>query len=491
MHHLLKLLWEKGSERHVVCVGDVMLDAFYYGDASRISPEAPIPVLRVERKTQTLGGAANVVNNLRSLSISASLVGIVGEDEEAKIIENLLEAQHVSSLDLIKDISHQTIIKNRYIAQDQQLLRVDFEKVGGYAKPLTDCVLERTKKLLEKAHVLVLSDYGKGVLTPDVIQEILKETRLQNKISIVDPKGQDYSIYRGATFLTPNKKELREATNLPTNTDEEVVEAAQKLIKDHGIENVLATRSEKGMTLVKSTGEIHHFRVVAKEVYDVSGAGDTVVATLAAGLSVGDTVEESVHLANLAGSVVVGKMGTATVSLAELEDAMVVEDRYDDQGSKKESKIVTLAQAMMKVKKWKENNLKVGFTNGCFDLLHLGHLKILQESKTQCDRLIVAVNTDDSVRRAKGPTRPVHNEFVRSTILSALSCVDLVILFGEDTPQKLIETLIPDVLVKGADYKISEVIGADIVQKNGGIVHLVELVDGQSTTKTVAKIQER
>jgi D-beta-D-heptose 7-phosphate kinase/D-beta-D-heptose 1-phosphate adenosyltransferase len=486
MHHLLKLLWEKGSERHVVCVGDVMLDAFYYGDASRISPEAPIPVLRVERKTQTLGGAANVVNNLRSLSISASLVGIVGDDEEAKIIENLLEAQQVSSRDLIKDSSHQTIIKNRYIAQDQQLLRVDFERVGDYAKHLTDRVLERTKKLLEKAHVLVLSDYGKGVLTPDVIQEILKETRRQNKISIVDPKGQDYSIYRGATFLTPNKKELKEATSMPTNTDEEVVRAAQKLIHDHGIENVLATRSEKGMTLVKGTGEVHHFRVVAKEVYDVSGAGDTVVATLAAGLSVGDTVEESVHLANLAGSVVVGKMGTATVSLAELEDAMVVEDRYDLEGSK----IATLAQAMMKVKKWKDNNLKVGFTNGCFDLLHLGHLKILQESKAQCDRLIVAVNTDDSVRRAKGPTRPVHNEFIRSTILGALSCVDLVVLFGEDTPQKLIETLIPDVLVKGADYKISEVIGADIVQKNGGIVHLVELVDGQSTTKTVAKIQE-
>jgi len=488
MHHLLNLLWEKGSERHVVCVGDVMLDAFYYGDASRISPEAPIPVLRIEKKIQTLGGAANVVNNLRSLSVAASLVGIVGDDEEAKIIENLLEAQQVSSKDLIKDSSHQTIIKNRYIAQDQQLLRVDFEKVDGYAKHLTDSVLDRTKKLLEKAHVLVLSDYGKGVLTPHVIQEILKETRRQNKISIIDPKGQDYSIYRGATFLTPNKKELKEATGMPTNTDEEVVRAAQKLIHDHGIENVLATRSEKGMTLVKATGDIHHFRVVAKEVYDVSGAGDTVVATLAAALSMGDTVEESVHLANLAGSVVVGKMGTATVSLSELEDAMVLEDHYDDVRG---PKVVTLAQAEIKIREWKSNNLKVGFTNGCFDLLHLGHLKILQESKAQCDRLIVAVNTDDSVRRAKGPTRPVHNEFIRSTILSALSFVDLVILFGEDTPQKLIETLIPDVLVKGADYKISEVVGADIVQKNGGIVHLVELVDGQSTTKTVAKIQER
>ncbi len=485
MHHLLKLLWEKGSKKHILCVGDIMLDAFYYGDAGRISPEAPIPVLRVEKKIQTLGGAANVVNNLRSLSVQASLIGIVGDDAEGKIIETLLAAQQVSSASLIKDKGVQTIMKNRYIAQDQQLLRVDFERVGGYAKQLTDEVSQTVKKLLPTADILILSDYGKGVLHPEIIQEILDEANRQKKISIVDPKGHDYSIYKGATFLTPNKKELKEATNLPTNSDEEVVVAARKLIHDHGVDNVLATRSEKGMTLVKKTGEVHHFPVVAKEVYDVSGAGDTVVATLAAGLSVGDTIEESVHLANLAASVVVGKIGTATVNLAELEEAMILEDRHETKGSK----IVTLSQAENRVKDWKIHDLKVGFTNGCFDLLHLGHLKILQESKAQCDRLIVAVNTDESVRRAKGPTRPVHNEMIRSTILSALTCVDLVILFGEDTPKKLIETLIPDVLVKGADYTIDKVVGADVVQKNGGRVYLVDLIDGQSTTSTVAKIK--
>jgi D-beta-D-heptose 7-phosphate kinase/D-beta-D-heptose 1-phosphate adenosyltransferase len=244
------------------------------------------------------------------------------------------------------------------------------------------------------------------------------------------------------------------------------------------------TRSEKGMTLIKETGEFHHFRTVAKEVYDVSGAGDTVVSTLAAALSVGDTLEEAVQLANLAGMVVVGKIGTATVTLKELEEAMTLMDQQEIASDK----IMTLAHAQKKVEDWKDRALKVGFTNGCFDLLHLGHLKILSESKSLCDRLIVAVNKDASIQRAKGPGRPIQNELTRASVLAALSCVDLVILFGEDTPKILIETLIPDVLVKGGDYTIETVVGADVVQKNGGKVHLVDLVEGHSTTKTVGKI---
>ena len=484
MHHLLKLLFEKASDTHILCVGDVMLDTFYYGETSRISPEAPIPVLRVEKEVQTLGGAANVVNNLRSLGVSTSLVGITGDEAEGKLVQKLLKEKGVSFEGLVQDKQAQTIVKNRYIAQDQQLLRVDFEKTSQYPSALAGKTLKSAKKLLKSANVLVLSDYGKGVLTPDVIKDLIQEARSQKKVSIVDPKGQDYGIYQGATFVTPNKKELKDATGLSTDTDDEVVSAALHLIKNHKIENILTTRSEKGMTLVKNSGEVHHFRVVAKEVYDVSGAGDTVVATLAAALSVGDTMEEAIQLANLAGTVVVGKVGTATVSLEELEEAMVSQDRHDS----KETKIMSLAKATKRVVSWKDRNLKVGFTNGCFDLLHLGHLKILEESKAQCDRLIIGLNKDSSVRRAKGPTRPVHNEDTRAKVLSALSCVDLVVLFGEDTPQTLIETLIPDVLVKGADYKISEVVGADIVQKNGGTVHLVDLVDGQSTTNTVKKI---
>jgi D-beta-D-heptose 7-phosphate kinase/D-beta-D-heptose 1-phosphate adenosyltransferase len=485
MHQLLKLLFDKGSSAQILCVGDIMLDTFYYGAANRISPEAPIPVLRVDKKIQTLGGAGNVANNLRSLSTGVSLIGIVGHDEKGRKIQTLLKDKGIHRDGVVVSSAIQTISKNRYIAQDQQLLRVDFESTDSYDKAVTDDLLTHAKALLEKSDVLILSDYGKGALPPYVIEALLKEAQKQKKISIVDPKGIDYALYRGATFVTPNRKELKEATSLPTDTDEEVMIAAQKLIDSHGIQNVLATRSEKGMTLVKDTGECHHFKAVAKEVYDVSGAGDTVVATLAAALSIGDTLEEAVQLANLAGMVVVGKTGTATVSLQELEDAMSAMDHKDTVPDK----IMTLAQAKKKVDEWKARTLKVGFTNGCFDLLHMGHLKIIKESKSLCDRLIVAVNKDASVQRAKGPERPIQNEITRASVLAALSDVDMVILFGEDTPKVLIDALIPNVLVKGGDYTVETVVGADTVQNNGGTVHLVDLVDGHSTTKTVRRIQ--
>ncbi len=484
MHQLLKLLHEKGKQSKILCVGDIMLDTFYYGVANRISPEAPIPVLRVDRKNQTLGGAGNVANNLCSLSVDVTLIGVVGHDEKGRKIQTLLKEKGIHHEGVVIDANAQTISKNRYIAQDQQLLRVDFESVTGHTTSITDDLLTHAKERLKKSNILILSDYGKGALPSYVTKELLKESTELKKISIVDPKGNDYEIYRGATFVTPNRKELIDATKLPTDTDEDVVKAAIKLIKDHGIQNVLVTRSEKGMTLVKETGEFHHFRTVAKEVYDVSGAGDTVVSTLAAALSVGDTLEEAVQLANLAGMVVVGKIGTATITLKELEEAMTLMDQQEIASDK----IMTLAQAQKKVEDWKDRALKVGFTNGCFDLLHLGHLKILSESKSLCDRLIVAVNKDASIQRSKGPGRPIQNELTRASVLAALSCVDLVILFGEDTPKILIETLIPDVLVKGGDYTIETVVGADVVQKNGGKVHLVDLVEGHSTTKTVGKI---
>lgn len=484
MHQLLKLLFDRGAESRILCVGDIMLDTFYYGAANRISPEAPIPVLRVENKNQTLGGAGNVANNLRSLSVEVSLVGVIGEDEKGRKIQALLKEKEICQDGMILSSTAQTISKNRYIAQDQQLLRVDFESTIGYEKSTTDDLLIKAKSLLKQSDVLILSDYGKGALPPVSIKALLEEAQVLKKVSIVDPKGTDYELYRGATFVTPNRKELSEATNLPVTTDEDVIIAARKLIKEHGIENVLATRSEKGMTLVKKDGTFHHFRAVAKEVYDVSGAGDTVVATLAAALSVGDTLDEAVQLANLAGMVVVGKIGTATVSLKELEETMVMMDHKEILTEK----IMSLAQAQQKVAEWKDRTLKVGFTNGCFDLLHMGHLKIIKESKSLCDRLIVAVNKDASVQRAKGPNRPIQNDITRASVLAALSDVDLVVLFEEDTPKNLIDALIPDVLIKGGDYTVETVVGAEVVQKNGGVVHLVDLVDGHSTTKTVHKI---
>lgn len=463
-----------------------MLDTFYYGEAHRISPEAPIPILHVTKMTQTLGGAGNVANNLRALGVKTSLVGSIGNDEAGRKLKGILTQKGIEDDGLVISSATQTIVKNRYIAQDQQLLRVDFEETRGVEASVLNALLEKATRFLEEADVLILSDYGKGALPPFMIQSLLKQAQDLKKISIVDPKGTDYTVYRGATFVTPNRKELQEATGLLTKKDEEVVEASQQLIEKCGIFNVLATRSEKGMTLVKENGEVHHFPVVAREVYDVSGAGDTVVSTLAAALSVGDTVEEAVQLANLAGGVVVGKVGTATVSLQELEEAMTLQDQLDMGGGK----IMTLAQAEKKVQEWKHRGLKVGFTNGCFDLLHLGHLKVLSEARALCDKLIVAVNKDHSIKRLKGEERPIQNETTRSSVLAALACVDLVILFEEDTPQNLITKLLPNILIKGGDYTASSIVGADVVQKNGGVVYIVSLMEGQSTTATVSKIQQ-
>ena len=484
MHHLLKILSDAPSKDPILCVGDVMLDTFYYGNTSRISPEAPIPVLRVERELLALGGASNVVNNLHALSMPSALVGILGNDAEGKRVQKLLKERHIETKGMVVSPEAQTIVKNRYIAQDQQLLRVDFEKTHSYEKETLKTLLKNTKELLKQCSVLILSDYGKGALPPQVIQTLLKEAQNQNKPSIVDPKGQDYSLYEGALFVTPNKKELREATNLPTETDEDVIRAAQTLIQRHGIQNVLATRSEKGMTLVQGNGDVTHFRAVSKEVYDVSGAGDTVVATLAAALGAGAPFEDAVQLANLAGMVVVGKVGTATVTLEDIEEVMAEQDRFEDS-----EKILTLPKAKKRVDQWKAKGLKVGFTNGCFDLLHQGHLKSLRESKAACDRLIIGLNTDASIKRLKGPNRPIQSQDTRAAVLEALSLVDLVVLFGDDTPIKPIETLLPDVLVKGSDYTIDQVVGADVVMKNGGHVHLVDLMAGHSTTNTVEKMK--
>jgi D-beta-D-heptose 7-phosphate kinase/D-beta-D-heptose 1-phosphate adenosyltransferase len=356
--------------------------------------------------------------------------------------------------------------------------------VGNFSEALYKKVVDQALAALPKVQVVVLSDYGKGLLHPEYVIKPLMAAALKQGIPvIVDPKGSDYTIYKGATVITPNRKELQEATLMATKTDEEVILAAKSLQKNAKIQNVLATRSEEGMTLVNADGKVAHFRAVPREVYDVSGAGDTVVATLAVGLGYGLPLEQAVHLANLAGTIVVGKIGTATVSLEELEEALRQEDL--DSGY---SKIMALSGAQDQVKKWHKKGLKVGFTNGCFDLLHLGHLAILRKSRKECDRLIVAVNADSSVKKLKGETRPIQNQETRTEILAALSFVDLVVIFSEDTPYNLIKALEPDVLVKGADYTVDKVVGADLVLKRGGRVVLVDLEEGHSTTNTVKRI---
>ena len=469
----------------VLCIGDLMLDLFVYGDVSRISPEAPIPILKVNHEFHTLGGVGNVVNNLLSIGAQPHLLSIVGADTNAQKLCDLLKEKGISPDHLIQDATVQTIEKRRFSTKMQQLLRVDYEGEGYFEGHLYAALVEKAKKILPHVQALVLSDYGKGVLHPDlVIAPLIAEAHKYNIPIITDPKGKDYSIYRGVTLITPNRKELHDATHLATSSDQEILAAAQRILTDCGIENVLATRSEDGMTLVKKNGEAHHYKTSAKEVYDVSGAGDTVVAVMAAALGAGGAFEEACYLSNMAGSIVVGKIGTATVSDTELKNQCSKKSHDED------DKLMPMGMMLEKVKVWHQKGLKIGFTNGCFDLLHQGHIKILKEAKAACDKLIVGLNSDASVKRLKGPTRPINDEKTRAIILGSLQFVDAVLIFEEDTPLQAIQELCPDVLIKGADYTVDTVVGGDFVQKRGGKVVLVDLDPGRSSTAIIQKIQK-
>jgi len=467
----------------VLCVGDVMLDRFVYGSVDRISPEAPIPVLRIERETAMLGGAGNVVRNLVALGAAPTFVAVVGDDPAGAEIERLVAAHASLESGLLVEPGRQTTIKTRFFASNQQLLRGDRETRAPVGATERARLLDEATRRLERAGVVVLSDYGKGVLTPGVVSALIARAAAAGKPVVVDPKGADYSIYAGASVVTPNRKELHEATGLPVESDEEVVIAARRLIEGSGIAAVLVTRSQDGMTLVEGTGAVHHLPAEAREVFDVSGAGDTVVATLAAALASGAGLLDAARLANVAAGIVVAKVGTAVAYADELVTAL-----HHDDLTAGDVKIVPSAVAADRVARWRAKGLKVGFTNGCFDLLHPGHVAILNQARAACDRLVVGLNSDASVRRLKGPTRPVQSEAARATVLSSLAPVDLVVIFGEDTPLTLIEALRPDVLVKGADYTVATVVGAEQVQSWGGRVVLAELIEGQSTTNTIRRM---
>lgn len=472
------------ADVRVLAVGDVMLDRFVYGTVERISPEAPVPVLRIEREQAMLGGVGNVVRNLRAQSASVCLVALVGRDEAAREIKGLLRDDVDIESHLLEDDDRPTTIKTRYIAGGQQMLRADRERAQIVTAALEEEIIARADADLGVAQALVLSDYGKGVLTERVVRRMVAAARPRAVPVIVDPKGSDYSRYAGATLVTPNRRELTEATGLPAGTDAEVVEAAAVLIERTGIQAVLVTRSQDGMTLLRADALTQplHLPATAREVYDVSGAGDTVVATVASALAAGIDLESACRLANAAAGIVVGKVGTATASSAEL--AAVFRARELETG---EAKTVTLDDALTHIAAWRERGQSVGFTNGCFDLLHPGHISLLRQAKAQCDRLIVGINSDASVRRLKGEGRPIQNDASRALVLGSLAAVDLVVIFGEDTPLALIEALRPDLLVKGADYTVDKVVGADVVRSYGGRVMLAVLEDGHSTTATIAR----
>jgi D-beta-D-heptose 7-phosphate kinase / D-beta-D-heptose 1-phosphate adenosyltransferase len=466
-----------------LCLGDVMLDRFVYGSVDRISPEAPIPVLRIDEERRMLGGAGNVAANLAALGAGCRFVSAIGDDVPGGLVQGQIAELTGAADGLIVEAGRRTTEKTRFIAARQQLLRTDHEVVAPPAPATQAAMLAAAEQALATAGAVILSDYGKGVLTDDLLTAVINAARKAGKPVVVDPKGADYRKYRGASVLTPNRKELALATGLPTSSDEQVVAACRKLIETCGVEAVAATRSEEGMTIVAADGSVAHLRAKAREVYDVSGAGDTVVATLTAALAVGVPLVEAAHLANLAAGVVVAKVGTAVVRLHELHAAQHAEEWRSG-----EEKVLSLEDAAEWAARKRAQGRRVGFTNGCFDLLHPGHISLLTQARNACDALIVGLNSDASVKRLKGETRPVQSESARATVLASLSMADLVVVFGEDTPEKLIRALRPDVLIKGADYTIDKVVGADFVQSYGGKVVLADLVAGQSTTSTIARM---
>jgi len=476
-------LVEMLTEARVVVVGDAMLDRFVYGAVERISPEAPIPVLRIERETTMLGGAGNVVRNVVALGGRARLVAAIGDDAAGAEVAALMQELGGAAPDLVVTPARPTSIKTRYIAGSQQMLRADRETTAPLEGDAARRIVETTLRALPASRVAVLSDYGKGVLPKDVTATIIAAAAKAGKPVVVDPKGRDYGRYRGATVITPNRRELSEATGLKTDGDEAVVDAAKHLIAEHGFTAVLATRSQDGMTLVTDGGAALHLRAEAREVFDVSGAGDTVVAAVAAALAAGAPLPSAAALANVAAGIVVGKIGTAAAYTGEVIAAL---HHQDLAGA--EAKVLTAKQALERILLWRRKGLKIGFTNGCFDLLHPGHIALLKQARAACDRLVVGLNSDSSVKAIKGPDRPIQNETARATVLASLASVDLVVLFGEPTPLALIEAFRPDVLVKGADYAKDQVVGGDLVESYGGRVLLAELVPGHSTTATIARL---
>jgi D-beta-D-heptose 7-phosphate kinase/D-beta-D-heptose 1-phosphate adenosyltransferase len=473
------------ARAHILVLGDVMLDRFVYGKTERISPEAPVPVLLQSHEAVMPGGAANVARNIASLGGKATLIGAVGEDAAGAELAGALAQLEIGTA-FVVTAGRPTSVKTRFVADHQQIVRVDQEfkgELGEHAATL----LEQFATRLPGADVIVLSDYSKGVLSDRVVRQAIALARQAGKPVVVDPKSADIARYDGATLLTPNLCEAAAATGLAGTDDGSVRAMAEALLAvAPQLSSVIVTRSADGMSLAERGKPVRHLPVVAREVFDVSGAGDTVVATLSVALAAGADLAEAAELANLAAAIVVGKLGTAEVWTDELAEAVQKERLHDMVG-----KITTEHEALEMVRRWKKQGLKIGFTNGCFDLIHPGHISLLQQARAQCDRLVVGLNTDASVKRLKGLARPLQDEQARAIVLGALAMVDLVVLFNQDTPEELIEKVRPDVLIKGADYALDQVVGADFVQSYGGRVYLARLAEGRSTTNIVSRMNKQ
>jgi len=483
LHTVVAALRGGLGQQRVLVVGDVMLDRYLWGRVSRISPEAPVPVLHLQRETDVAGGAANVARNLAGLGVQVALAGVTGDDPERAALLALLAADGIDTEDLLIASDRGTVTKTRVIGNHQQMLRIDQERAVPLTQADRDRLLAAITRRIPRLDALLLSDYAKGVLGAEVCTVLIAAARAAGVPVAVDPKGKDFSRYAGASLITPNRAELAMATGTDPQDRDALVAAGARLRQDLRLDLLALTLSEQGMVLFDAEG-IRDIPAVAQEVFDVSGAGDTVIATFAAGLAAGLGHLDTAHLANLAAGVVVGHVGTAPITRAELLAAI-----GDEQALEQGAKVRDLPGTLEQVRHWRASGELVVFTNGCFDLLHVGHVTYLERARRYGHRLVVGLNTDASVRALKGPGRPLIREDDRARVLAALASVDAVVLFDEPTPLRLIEALRPDVLAKGADYREEDVVGAAEVKSWGGRLVLVPLVEDRSTSGIIRRMQ--
>ncbi|HEY2358097.1 MAG TPA: D-glycero-beta-D-manno-heptose 1-phosphate adenylyltransferase [Phenylobacterium sp.] len=479
LQHLLGL----APGRRVACVGDLMVDRFVYGDVSRVSAEAPVPVLARSRELVMLGASGNVARNVAALGGEVSLVGMVGGDPEGHEALRLVGEEAGVEGYLVTDSERPTTLKTRFVAGGQQVLRVDLEAARAVTGEVEQRLVRTIRDAAKGAGAILLSDYGKGVVTDAVIAVCREAAAESGGKLVVDSKARSFARYGAVDMIKPNAAELGNATDLPTETDAQIEEALVRALELWEAKAILVTRASKGISLAIRGEAIRHFPTTPREVFDASGAGDTTLAALGLALAAEASIEDAIAFAQLASGVAVGKAGTATVSPDEL-----IEAALSAHMAPAEAKVATAQRMMDEVARWRAKGLRVGFTNGCFDIIHKGHVAYLAQARAWCDRLIVGLNSDESVRALKGEGRPVNDLESRALVLAGLRSVDLVVPFEQDTPVKLIEAARPDVLVKGADYAESEVVGGDLVKGWGGEVKLAPIVEGYSTTAAIAKM---
>ena len=475
---------ERLRQCKVLVVGDLMLDEYLWGGAERISPEAPVPVVDVRTEERRLGGAGNVALNLATLGCQVVIAGVTGADNDGDVMRQLFAAYGLDATAVLACPGRRTTRKTRVIAQHQQMVRIDRELCDSLSAEQEQALLRGIRAALPGCQALVVSDYLKGTLTDGLLTAIIALGRELAIPVVIDPKGRDYSKYHGATLLTPNRKEVHAATGIDVHDDQSLLLAGRTLRRQLDLEALVLTRSEEGMTLFARSGEELHLATEAREVFDVTGAGDTVLAVIGAGLAAGLPLEAAARLSNLAAGIVVGKLGTSTVTP---EEVLEVAGRQHLNADRKIHERLTLARLLATRR---AQGQRVVFTNGCFDLLHVGHVKYLQAARKLGDLLVLGLNSDVSVRRLKGPKRPLIGQDERAHILAALDCVDYVVVFDEDTPYELIKALHPDILVKGGDYSLAGVVGRELVESWGGRVELIRFVDGKSTTMLIDRILE-